>query len=112
MKAIWLMRGGLPLGMELHELDAGRITPDEGRELHQLTLRAMKGALDASEVPRHDELVEKVAGATPGSIEAHRQLLEQRRIEEEQQAAAEREAQRQREAEREQWFVANGVPRL
>ena len=74
----------LPLVYE--ELDAARLSEEEGKELHELTLRARKGAISAGEVPRRDELLEKAAGREAGSIEAHEKFLAERQAEERRQA--------------------------
>ena len=93
-------------------MDGARLSIAEGQELYDLTCRAMKGAMTASEAPRWEELLEQAADRPAGSIAAARKFEAERRVQDAEQAAAERAAKRQREAERERFFVENGIPRL
>lgn len=110
LKAFWLYRSSVPRPLEYTELDASLLTEEEGKELHELALRARKGALSAGEVPRVDALFEKAAGKEPGTIEAHEKFLAERRAQEEEQDAAWRAAEWQAELNRERRLAAMGVP--
>ena len=84
---------------------------EEGQELYDLTLRSMKGAMTAREVPRWQELLEKVGDRPTGSIAAAREYEIERQAQDAEEAAAEREAERQRAVERERWLTEIGAPR-
>ena len=83
----------------------------EVQEVYDLTLRSVKGAMTATEVPRWEELMEKMAARPAGSIAAAREYEAERRVQDAEQAAAEREAERQRAVERERWLTEIGAPR-
>ena len=105
-KAYWLLRNGLPSPLLPEDMDGvPRLSVEEGQELYDLTLRSVKGAMTASEVPRFNELLEKAADKPVGSIEAQRQFEVERRAQEVEQAAEAREAERQRAVERERWLA-------
>lgn len=108
-KTFHLLRNKLPAPLVWEEMDGARLTPQEGEELHELVLRGRKGGLDAGGVSRIHALLEQIAGAAPGAIEAHRQFLEQREAEERQRAEARRDAESRAEVERERHLSSLGV---
>lgn len=110
-KAFHLLRGGLPSPLVPEEIDGARLSVEEGQEFYDLTLRARKGEMTASEAPRWEELLEKTAGRPTGSIAAARKFETERRVQDAEQAVAERKAKRQREAERERWLAEVGASR-
>ncbi len=110
-KVFHLLRNGLPRPLLPEDLDGARLSVEEGQELYDLTLRATKGAMTASEAPRWEALLEKTAASPAGSIEAARKLDAERQAQEAEQAAAAREAERQRAVERERWLTEIGAPR-
>ena len=107
-----LLRSSLPSPLVPEEMDGTRLSVKEGQEFYDLTLRAMKGALTASEAPRWEELLEKIGDRPTGSIAAAREYAAERQAQDAADAAAEKEALRQRDAERERQFAAMGIPRL
>ena len=68
---------------------------------YALALRGRRGELTVNELLRWQELLEKAADRSAGSIAAARKFEAERRVQEADGAAAERAARRQRDAERE-----------